>query len=90
MKRNFYIACFTLLGALLGFLAHALFEILYIRLLVSDFDRYSLGFACRQLLLVHCVFALTLLAIGLVWGYKSGKHWWQILYVQQKYGKPKF
>lgn len=84
MKRKVYIFAFMLLGLLVGFLIHALFEIAIIVLLVRDFDKYGLGMNYDQWMFVHGVWSgLTFLG-GLYLGFISGEKWWDYLYVKQK------
>ncbi len=88
MKRAFYILSFTFLGFLLQLIVHAILETGIITLLLKDFDRYSLGLTWRQWYAAHHVISLALLAAGLACGYRWGVHWWQVLYVEKRYGWP--
>lgn len=90
MKRKFYIACFILLGVLLGFILHALVEMFVIGLLVSDWDKYGLGLTFEQWMWIHDIFLSALITLGVYFGYSQGQRWWRILYVLKKYGEPKF
>jgi len=88
MKRLFYIACFTFLGLLLQLVLHALLEIGVISLLLRDFPRYSLGMSWDQWIIVHHVVTVILLIGGALWGYLSGVKFWNIIYVEKRYGWP--
>lgn len=90
MKRAFYVFSFTLLGVLLQFLVHALFEMAMISLLLSDFDRYSLGLSWGRWYAVHQTFSLLLLILGIAFGYRWGIFWWQVIYVEERYRKWKW
>ncbi|OGF73205.1 hypothetical protein A2W54_01755 [Candidatus Giovannonibacteria bacterium RIFCSPHIGHO2_02_43_13] len=80
MKRLFYIASFIFLGILLQFLAHALIEVWYIGLLLSDFQRYGFGFTWSTWVLIHNVLTAVFFAAGAWIGYKEGVYWWQKIY----------
>ena len=85
MKKIFYITMCALLGIMIGFIVHALLEIPVIYLMVSDFEKYSLGLTWSQLMTIHWVYMVVLLLIGLVVGLKLGFKWWQYIYVERKY-----
>lgn len=80
MKKHLYIFLFTLLGALAGFLIHALIEIPVIALLVSDFERWGLGLSWRGWETVHIVTLTLLLVLGAYIGFRQGIHWWKVIY----------
>lgn len=87
MKKNVYCLSFVLLGAMIGFFIHAMFEILYIRLLLSDFDKYGFGWSWLVWEQIH-TYGVMALVLGFGWwGYGRGKHFWRVLYVEQKYSK---
>jgi len=86
-KRTLYIALFTLLGVMVSFLIHAVIEIPVINLLVSDFDKYSLGLTWREWYLVHHVASAVLLLVGITLGYLQGKRWWKVIYIERRYTK---
>ena len=88
MKRAFYILCFTFLGFLLQLMVHAIVEAGVLALLLEDFDRYGLGLTWSQWYAVHHTLTLALLIVGLALGYRWGVKWWQILYVEKRYGWP--
>jgi len=88
MKRAFYILCFTFLGFLLQLIAHALLESAVLALLLDDFDRYGLGLSWGQWYAVHHTLTLAFLIVGLALGYRWGVTWWNILYVEKRYGWP--
>ncbi|MBU2544917.1 dolichyl-diphosphooligosaccharide--protein glycosyltransferase subunit 2 [Patescibacteria group bacterium] len=84
MKRIFYIISFSFLGLLLQILVHALIEILYIGLLVGDYNKYALGFSWGQLVLIHHIGTVILVILGLLFGFWQGKYWWKRLYEDKK------
>lgn len=85
-KRIIYVVLFTLLGIMVSFLIHAGIEIPVIFLLLKDFDRYSLGLTWDQWYMIHHIGAVLLFILGVVGGFSQGRHWWEIIYVQKKYG----
>lgn len=87
MKKKIYYLCFVLLGALFGFFLHALVEIFYIKLLLSDFEKYGFGWSWIVWEQIHLYGAVVLVAGFGVWGYDRGRHFWKVLYVDQKYAK---
>ena len=88
MKRAFYIFCFTILGLLLQFLVHALVETGVISLLLKDFDRYGLGLSWSRWFLIHHVLTGVLIFLGAWWGAASGVKYWNIIYVEKRFGWP--
>jgi len=84
MKKIIYIICFSFLGVLLQFLIHAGIEVLYIKLLLSDFQKYSLGFSWDQWFLIHFIATIILLVIGILFGFWQGMYWWKRLYENKK------
>lgn len=87
MKKQIYYLCFMVLGAMIGFFIHAMVEIFYIRLLLSDFDKYGLGWSWPVWEKIH-LYGVILLVLGFgLWGFNRGKHFWKVLYVDQKYSK---
>lgn len=83
-KRTVYLISFTILGLLLATIVHAIIEIPVINLLVSDFDRYSLGLTWEQWFMIHHAGTVTLWLAGVLFGYWQGKYWWTVIY---KHGK---
>lgn len=87
MKKHIYYLSFTALGALFGFLIHAVVELYYIKLLLQDFDNYGFGWTWETWEQIH-TYGTLLLVIGFgLFGYRQGKRWWRILYVEKKYLK---
>lgn len=80
MKKIIYIISFTFLGLLLQILVHAGIEILYIKMLGKDFDKYSLGLSWNQLVTVHYIGSILLVIAGILFGFWQGKYWWKRLY----------
>ncbi len=84
MKKIIYIICFTILGVIAQFLVHAVIEILFINLLLSNFQKYSLRFPWDQWLVVHYVGTIVLLIAGILLGFWQGIYWWKRIYKNKK------
>ena len=84
IKRKIYVALFTFLGLLLGFLVHAGLEIWFIGRLTADFAHNSLGYNWGQWYRIHEYFAITTVALGLLFGFKQGEYWWKVVYEQKR------
>ena len=84
MKKIVYIILFIILGSLLQLLVHAVIESIYIRLLIVDFDTYSLGWSWADWYLIHDVGTFILLVAGMVLGWWQGKYWWRRIYEKKK------
>lgn len=80
VKRYVYIALFLVLGVLVQFMLHALIEIWYIGLLVSNFGRYGLGFTWHEWVMAHHIGSDILLVAGIIVGIQQGRYWWQRIY----------
>lgn len=90
MKKTIYIASFILLGILVQFLLHAFIEMWYIGLLVSDFAAFGFGLSWDAWFLIHAMLTIFFFIGGMAAGFFSGKKWWQIIYVEQKYKNKKW
>ena len=90
MKKIIYITAFTVLGVLVQFLLHALIEVWYIGLLVRDFATFGFGLSWDTWFIIHAVLTILFLIGGVSAGYFSGKKWWRIIYVEQRYKNKKW
>jgi hypothetical protein len=84
-KRKIYIFAFTVLGLMIGFLIHALTEVVYIKLLLKDFVTYSFGLTWSELIQFHYVLSLIIIVVCGLWGWAAGRFWWRQIYVLKKY-----
>ncbi len=80
MKKKVYILTFTLLIALMGFIAHIIIESLVIGLLVFNFDKYNLGLNWGQWRILHHIMVAVFTVGGAYLGYLAGQKFWVILY----------
>lgn len=78
--RLTYITLFIFLGIILQFLIHGVVEVLYIKLLNSNFARYGFGLSWDAWFLIHHIASLILLLAGALWGYLMGRYWHKKLY----------
>jgi hypothetical protein len=90
MKRYLYYACFALLGLLIATLVHAGLEILALKIITNDMATYNDGYVWQHWNLVHGSLSLVLWLLGTFGGFVLGKHFWQVLYIEQRYGKPRW
>jgi hypothetical protein len=90
MKRIFYIVAFMILGLLLVQLVHAAIEIPILAFLTRDMERYGESFLWRHWSVLHGAFAWTLALTGLVIGFGLGRKCWRILYIEKRFGTPRW
>ncbi|OGZ60670.1 MAG: hypothetical protein A2919_02110 [Candidatus Spechtbacteria bacterium RIFCSPLOWO2_01_FULL_43_12] len=81
MKKKIYIGLFAFLGFLSQFIVHGAVEWFYIRLLMSDFEKWSFGWDWNTWLRIHHISSLVLVLAGVWFGYTQGKYWWNRIYV---------
>jgi hypothetical protein len=83
MKRKIYILLSIILGILLGTIAHALVEKLYIT------DMLSRGAVLVSSWSGNCFLppgiSTVFLLGGMIFGYVAGVRWWQIVYVEKRH-----
>ena len=72
-KKMVYIVLFVLLGVLVQFLVHAIIEITYIKLLLTNYAVFGLGFEFATWFTVHTVFSVSLFILGTAVGFWQGK-----------------
>jgi hypothetical protein len=77
MKKVAYISLFVLLGIVLQFIIHALIEMGVIKLLTSDFEKYSLGLSWENWYLIHHIGTVILLVVGVLFGLWAGFYFWK-------------
>jgi len=79
-KRDVYRGLCALLGALLGLLFHALLELF----VLGRGWHWPLDEATYDALRIALVIG------GAATTWHASAHWWQILYVEKRYGTPRF
>lgn len=80
----------TFLGLLLSTLIHAVVEILILNTITGNLTQYGDSFLWQNWELIHQIGSLGLWLAGFVGGAVAGFSFWQILYVEERYGKPRF
>ena len=90
IKRKLYIFLFTVLGLVFGFFVAELVQLVYLRLLLADFARYSFGLSWSDLGQFYYFFSVLVVAFTGFWGYAAGKFWWRQIYVLKKYDKKRW
>lgn len=80
MKKIIYITAFTFLGVLVQFFVHAVLEMWYIGLLLSDFSKYGFGISWDGWILIHNIGTVVFLFLGAGFGFFQGKYWWVKIY----------
>jgi hypothetical protein len=90
MKRRIYIGLFIFLGFLIQGFVHGAVEIAYAMLLWRDYATWGFGLSYGQWWQIHHVMSIILLILGLFYGYRSGKFWWNYLYQADGTLKPEF
>lgn len=90
MKKYFYIGCFTLLGILIAQLIHAGAEFPILAWMTQELEVGRNHWLIENWTVVHRVGAVTLWLLGAVSGFLWGCIFWRILYVEERYGKPRW
>lgn len=80
-KRPFYIFCFMVLMALIGFMIHVAIEYPLLYLMQKDFVTYSFGLRFETWVLIHAIATPVLILGGAALGFRLGVYWWKKLYV---------
>lgn len=89
MKRIFYIASFAFLGVLVSTLVHAAIEIPLLSVMENQLMTGS-SFLADNWWFIHGWGGKLLWLGGVVGGYIAGRRFWQILYVEKRYGTPRW
>lgn len=79
-----------LLGYLISFLVHALIEIPVLGLVTGAPGAYGDNIIWLYWGVIHGTVGALLSLGGVTLGWLSGRKFWQILYVEQRYGKPRW
>lgn len=90
MKKYYYIAAFMVLGYLLSLLIHAFIEFPLLALMSQSYAEGEVTWLTAHWATVHRFGGLALSFGGLILGYLLGRHFWHILYVEKRYGTPRW
>lgn len=89
MKRIFYIGAFTLLGVLVATLVHAAIEMPLLSVMENQLMT-GRSVLADNWWLIHGWGGKLLWVGGAFSGYLAGRRFWRILYVEKRYGTPKW
>jgi len=90
MKKYFYIAAFMFLGLLVSMLVHAAVEIPTLMLITADPDLLVSSYIWQHWWFFHGVGGRVLSLGFVILGFALGQKFWQILYVEKRYGTPRW
>lgn len=90
MKKYFYIIAFMFLGLLVSLLVHALVEIPTLAIITRDPDAMVGNYVWQHWWLFHGIGGRVLTAAFVLFGFILGRKFWQILYVEKRYGTPRW
>ncbi len=90
MKRIFYIALFALLGVLVVTLLHAVIEIPFLAWMSNELALGQTNWLIEHWWTIHVLGGKLLWFGGAVGGYIAGRKFWRILYVEKRYGTPRW
>jgi hypothetical protein len=90
MKKTLYVFLFTTAALLLTFLVHAVLEISILWWIQNNFDVYGSSYVWQNWSFLHLWVGRLLWVIGLVLGVYGGFRYWDILYIEQRYGQPRW
>jgi hypothetical protein len=90
MKKYVYLTLMSFLGILLATLVHAAVEFPILKFLIADPVAFGAHPIFRHWEEIHRYGGLTLSLIGITVGWWLGRYFWQVLYVEQRYGRPRW
>lgn len=90
MKRLFYIGAFLVLGLLLATLLHAGIEISLLAWMQVQLETGKTSVLLKHRELIHGVGGKLLWFGGGVAGFALGRKFWRILYIERRYGTPRW
>lgn len=90
MKRLVYITAFIFLGILVATLIHAGLEIPALYVMTEYPERFADTFLWQEWDAIHRTVSTLLWFAGLGIGWWCGVRFWQILYVEKRYGEKKW
>lgn len=90
MKKYFYIVAFMFLGFLVSMLVHALIEIPTLAVITRDPDTMADSYIWQNWWFFHGIGGRALSVGGILLGFFLGRKFWQILYVEKRYGTPRW
>lgn len=90
MKRIFYVSAFALLGVLIATLIHAAIELPLLAYITDELDMGKSNWLTEHWWTLHRIGGKVLWLSGALAGYLAGKKFWRILYIEKRYGTPRW
>lgn len=90
MKKACYLFLFIVFTLLVSLLIHGLVEITTLWLLTNNLDKFGESFVWQHWYTVHLVGGILLWGFGFAAGVWGGLHYWNMLYVEKRFGAPKW
>ena len=90
MKKSFYIFLFTVFTLLLSLLVHVALEWPALWIITNNFAAYSESFVWQHWDTIHAIGGALLWVAGLAGGVYGGLRYWRILYIEERFGKPRW
>lgn len=87
IKRKFYIFSFSVLGVVFGLFVAEIAQLIYLRLLLTDFAKHSFGLSWSDLEQFYYFFSVLLVTACGLWGFAAGKYWWTQIYVLKRFNQ---
>lgn len=90
MKKVLYISLFTVFSLLVSLLVHVALEWPTLWLITNNFAAHSDSFVWQHWNTIHAVVGTSLWIVGLLGGIYGGFRYWRILYIEERFGKPRW
>lgn len=90
MKKFFYVLLFTVFTLLLSLCVHIALELPTLWLITNNFAVYGDSFLWQHWKSIHAIGGALLWLIGFGGGIYGGFRYWRILYIEERYGKPRW
>ena len=90
IKKYCYIVAFGFLGYLVSLLVHAGIEIPTLALITGEVGEYGNNWVWQNWEMLHRGVGIIITLLGVGGGLYLGQRFWQILYVEKRYGTPRW
>lgn len=90
MKKGLYVFLFVIASLLVSFLVHAVLEISILWWVQNNITAASSSLIRNNWSFLHVWGGRLLWALGLIGGLYGGFRYWDILYVEKRYGQPRW
>lgn len=88
MKKNIYIAIFTIFTVSLAALVHITIELLVLTTINANAGIFGGTFIVEYFLVLRLLLAFVLFILGLILGIKGGRKFWRVCYIDKRFGTP--